>query len=479
MRQDVQPAAVRHADHHLASALVGGVAEDDVEHRHEGIEPLDAEAFLAEVGLVQEALEGLDAHQALEQRDPVIGLHRPPMLARLDHAAEPDSLGVRRDVLDLVGDRPGVGLTEVRERLRQRRARHVDPHELGRDLGHRLARQPESLRVEGGVARRLGAEWVEMRRHVPEVAIGLHERHAGGDGLELLVDRAIGRQRRRRGRGFGRRGHRLVGRDVRGPCAERREGIGVEAVLAVQQPLDAAQEEAGFGTLDDAVVVGRRDRHPPIGRDASDRAGGDDRALVRHQPWHARGGPKRPRVGERDRRAGHVVDAELAAARRLDELLVAGVECGEVHAVGALDDRDDQEAAPVATLDVDRQAQVDGAGVDPERLPIRIGEVVAHRALLAGRLHDRPADQVGEAHLARRDLVVQLLASRLERRDVELAEARRGRHRQAGRHVLRQPRGRPLDRGRSSRDRWRRRRRRCLVSGGRGGWRSPLVAVAG
>ena len=140
VRQDVQPAAVCHADHHLAGALVRGVAEDDVEHRHEGIEPLDAEAFLAEVGLVQEALERLDAHEALEQCDAVIGLHRSPMLARLDHAAEPDALGVRGDVLDLVGDRPGVRLTEVRERLRQRRARHVDPHELGRDLGHGLAR---------------------------------------------------------------------------------------------------------------------------------------------------------------------------------------------------------------------------------------------------------------------------------------------------------------------------------------------------
>ena len=133
VRQHVQAAAVRHADHHLAGALVGGVAEDDVEHRHEGIEPLDAEAFLAEVGLVQEALERLDAHQALEERDPVIGLHRPPMLTRLDHAAEPDALGVRGDVLDLVGDRPAVGLLEVGERVRQRRARHVDPHELGRE----------------------------------------------------------------------------------------------------------------------------------------------------------------------------------------------------------------------------------------------------------------------------------------------------------------------------------------------------------
>ena len=112
--EHVEPPAVRHADHHLARALVGRVTDDDVEHRHHRVEALDAEPLLAQVGLVQEALEGLDADQPLEQRDAVLGLHRPPVLAGLDHAAQPDALGVRGDVLDLVGDRAGVGLLQVR-----------------------------------------------------------------------------------------------------------------------------------------------------------------------------------------------------------------------------------------------------------------------------------------------------------------------------------------------------------------------------
>ena len=51
-----------------------------------------------------------------------------------------------------------------------------------------------------------------MRRDVAEVAVRLHQRHAGGDRLEAFVaDRAIGRQWGWRGGGFGGRRHRLIG----------------------------------------------------------------------------------------------------------------------------------------------------------------------------------------------------------------------------------------------------------------------------
>jgi hypothetical protein len=40
----------------------------------------------------------------------LVGRQRRPELARLDRLAQPQPLPVRRDVLDLVGDRPAVGL---------------------------------------------------------------------------------------------------------------------------------------------------------------------------------------------------------------------------------------------------------------------------------------------------------------------------------------------------------------------------------
>ncbi len=187
MGQHAQAAAVRHPDHHLARALVGRVAEDHVEHRHHGIEALDAESLLAQVRSVEEPLQRLDGDQPLEQRDLVFGLHRPPMLTRLDDLAQPDALLVRADVLDLVGDRAAVRLLEVGERLGQRGAGHVDAQQLGRDAGHQLRRQAQRFRVEGRVAHRLRAQRIQVRAHVPEMAIGLHQRHTGRDRLEPVT----------------------------------------------------------------------------------------------------------------------------------------------------------------------------------------------------------------------------------------------------------------------------------------------------
>ena len=66
--QHVEPAAVGHADDDLARAVRGGQLDHLVDHRDRHVEALDRELLLAEVGLVHEALEGVDLDQALQQR---------------------------------------------------------------------------------------------------------------------------------------------------------------------------------------------------------------------------------------------------------------------------------------------------------------------------------------------------------------------------------------------------------------------------
>ena len=48
VREHVEPAAVRHAEHDLVRAVLGGELDRLVEHRHEHVEPLDRELLLAE-----------------------------------------------------------------------------------------------------------------------------------------------------------------------------------------------------------------------------------------------------------------------------------------------------------------------------------------------------------------------------------------------------------------------------------------------
>ena len=108
-----------------------------------------------------------------------------------------------------------------------------------------------------------------------------------------------------------------VARAGRSRCPVDRYVV-VEALLAGEQCLDAPEEAARLGALDDAVVVGRGQRHHALGADPladlgearreADRARRDDRPLPLHQARHGRGRSEAARVGQagvrrrRDRR---------------------------------------------------------------------------------------------------------------------------------------------------------------------------------
>ena len=153
---------------------------------------------------------------------------------------------------------------------------------------------------------------------------------------------AAGRDRRRRRLGGRRPAPAAVARPRRGvPRRALSKTPLVEAVLALEQLVDPAQERARLGALDHAVVVGaevivmtfgdaelpelrRVDLGEP-GR-VADRAGGDDRALAGHQPRHRRDRADAARVRERDVRALVVVGRQRVVARAGDQLVVAGDE---------------------------------------------------------------------------------------------------------------------------------------------------------
>ena len=84
-----------------------------VEHRDEHVEAFDRELLLAEERLAQVRLEPLHLGEPREQRTLLVLAERRAVTAGLDRLAQPDALLVVGDVLDLVGDRPAVGLAAV------------------------------------------------------------------------------------------------------------------------------------------------------------------------------------------------------------------------------------------------------------------------------------------------------------------------------------------------------------------------------
>ena len=111
------------------------------------------------------------------------------------------------DVLDLVRDRPAVGLPQERECVGERVGLDVEAEQLRRDarlqLGRQLRDQP--LGIESGVADGLGAERVEVGGQMAVHPVRLDERHRSRDTAEELLVRL-------RGGGFGRRSDCGLGR---------------------------------------------------------------------------------------------------------------------------------------------------------------------------------------------------------------------------------------------------------------------------
>ncbi len=153
--EHVQASAVGHAEDDFTGARRGRQLDRLVEHRYEGVEPLDRELLLAEERLVEIGLERLHLGQPPQQLAPLRLIERLSVGARLDRLPQPDALLVLRDVLDLVGDRAGVGLAQAGKGVGEGVAGARHAKDRGRDAPHQLGREVDRRRVERGVARRL------------------------------------------------------------------------------------------------------------------------------------------------------------------------------------------------------------------------------------------------------------------------------------------------------------------------------------
>ncbi len=214
VREHVEPPAMCDPDHDLVRAPGGSKLDREVQHRDERVEALDGELLLPDERAPQVRLEGLDLRESEEESPLLFGRERLAEATRLDRPPQPHALRVVRDVLDLVRDRPHVDLLQPGQGVEQRLAFAREPQEPRGNLLLDLGRQRwiQTLGLERGIARRLGAERIEASREVTVHADRLHERHCRRDGGEQVEVGAFGGCRRLRRRRFHRRSRRRNGR---------------------------------------------------------------------------------------------------------------------------------------------------------------------------------------------------------------------------------------------------------------------------
>jgi hypothetical protein len=309
--EHVQVPAVRHAEDDLRDPGVGGRVEHGVEERDRRLGAFEAEALLTDVAQVEERLEGLRGIQAAEDVPLLRGRHR--LRGALDVVLDPELLLGALDVHVLHADRSAVGVAQDLEDLRQRQDLAPREPEGVKTAFEILRAEPvlTGVKVRAQLAR-FALERVETRDEMAAHPVHVDERPDHQLPRQLVAVGACGRL----AAGLPPR----LDRD-----AERGEDLVVKAVATDEQLVDAAQEQARFGPLDDPVVVGRRQRDDLLDAESTqglrrgrleldgvvERADADDRALTPHEPRHRLGRAEGAGVRYRHRHAGEVLDREL------------------------------------------------------------------------------------------------------------------------------------------------------------------------
>jgi hypothetical protein len=172
VREDVQPAAVRHADHQLAHAVRRRILDDRIEQRDQRFGALEPEALLPDEARVEEALEQLGRRQLLEDAQPLLVGGNRGVLRLLHAPHQPLARAGVLDVRELDADLAAVRRAQAPEDLHER---------LDRAAGQ-VAREERMLEVRV-------AEAVVRGIELGEVLVARAERVGVGDAMPA---RAVG-----------------------------------------------------------------------------------------------------------------------------------------------------------------------------------------------------------------------------------------------------------------------------------------------
>ena len=212
VRQNVQPAAVRHAYHDPLDTQLRGFLDRQVQQRDQALGSLQGEALRAHVLLVEEVLEDHGIGEPGEDPQLFLGRQLQPILSALHPVLQPLLDGQAINVHELHADGATVGVAEVVQDLPQ--GKHVVPVDgaHGKRPAQVLVGEAVELVVQLDLLRSRSAQRIELGNEVPPDPIRadqlvhavLHQgdaRHpqlpgAGASVVAAVVEQAGGPERR-------------------------------------------------------------------------------------------------------------------------------------------------------------------------------------------------------------------------------------------------------------------------------------------
>ena len=171
--QDVEAAAVGHADHDVLDLVDARLADHGVQQRDQGVAAFQREALLAHVLGVQVALQAFGGGQPLQDAGARGRVQAVVAAGRFQPLVQPLALLHLRDVHEFGADGAGIGRPQAREQVAQ-----LHPWLAGDTAGAELAVQVAiGQGVEGQVQvrrvhRRGQAQRVDVRAQVAARAVG-------------------------------------------------------------------------------------------------------------------------------------------------------------------------------------------------------------------------------------------------------------------------------------------------------------------
>ena len=175
VRENVQPAAVRHAHHDFFRAEGSALFDQRVEQRNQRFGAFDRESLFAEEPGVQEFFERLGRDQQFENAPRFVRRKCRAIENRLHPLLEPRPLLLVRDVHELDAERSAIRRLQLCEQIAKRLGRRTQKAAGAERAAQVFFREAELVQLQERMGRAVVTQRIEPGDAMPQLAVGMHQ----------------------------------------------------------------------------------------------------------------------------------------------------------------------------------------------------------------------------------------------------------------------------------------------------------------